>query len=117
MKTGSNQFLGNVLTDRDCPTDFSRQESTEGNRGHANECIPYTHLYEQANPLPHTRYQDLDNTLRRAQGILHKNLKVNSVVHSFPAGRMKITSVGVDHIDSWRRQMPTQFNLSEAIRF
>lgn len=47
MKTGSNQFLGNALTDRDCPTDFSRQESTQGSGGHANARTPYTHVYGQ----------------------------------------------------------------------
>lgn len=36
----------------------------------------------------------------KSSGILHKKVRVNSVVHSFPAGRVKITSVGVDHIAS-----------------
>lgn len=72
MKTGFNQFLGNVLTDKDCLTDFSRQESTQGNRGHANECTPYTHFYGQTDPSDIvTCYSDLDNTFQRAQGILH----------------------------------------------
>lgn len=76
MKTGSNQFLGNVLTDTDCPTDLSRQEKTQGRGGHANECTPYTHLYGQTNPPHNAMYLPIIRIwiipTKRVQGILHK---------------------------------------------
>ena len=98
MKTGSNQFLGNVLTDKDCPTDLSRQERTQASRGHANESTPYTYLDGQTDPphnamhLPIIRIQIIPS--KRVQGTLHKYIEVNNVVHSFPASRVKITPIG-----------------------